>query len=233
MNKGIIKGHVRFGEYLNLDEFMENVVASPDKVDFRLSSVIRHIPSTSSKGGGHFVTYSRGLESDDWVKIDNEKVTTCTLDTCLGVNAYMLFYERVSDGVSALCAKVVDQVKQCFQGCAIMSNPERIQVRKATTNISLDGGSDFDCKKDQTQGNGGWDRKAETDPKNQNKFDPEKNQEEAIANTPSDRLSDFDSKVPEEMGQSQNDDQDKSKEEMESTNVVKCDSETEEEKTSS
>ena len=61
MNKGILRGHVRFGEYLNLDEFMENFVASPEKVDLRLSSVIRHIPSTSSKGGGHFVTYTGGL----------------------------------------------------------------------------------------------------------------------------------------------------------------------------
>jgi hypothetical protein len=40
MSNGILKGHVRFGEYLNLDEFMDNVVASPEKVDFRLSSVI-------------------------------------------------------------------------------------------------------------------------------------------------------------------------------------------------
>jgi len=51
---------------------MSNNDTTSEKAEFQLSSVIQF-------DEGHYVNCCRGLQSDEWVKIDNHNVTEITL----------------------------------------------------------------------------------------------------------------------------------------------------------
>ena len=90
---------------LQVDDFLPNVLPTsapqPQPLHFALSSVITHEGGPHS---GHYITY-RAVEyygRRRWFRISDEFVSMVSTDHVLGVNPYLLFYERLETSCAPL-----------------------------------------------------------------------------------------------------------------------------------
>merc|ERR1712228_1075858 len=87
---GKINKHVKFGQTLDLSEFMSYDTAP--KVTYSLFSVLVHYGYSSH--GGHYVSFCKA-PNNEWYLMDDSRVqSVASLNSVLREKAYLLFYKR-------------------------------------------------------------------------------------------------------------------------------------------
>ncbi len=91
-----IRTPVEFGEYLNMEPFIEPQYAmesSNRPLLYQLVSVTVHLGTMRS---GHYIAYT--LKEDGlWYKMDDERVAKVSTEEVLRCDAYLLFYRKVNE----------------------------------------------------------------------------------------------------------------------------------------
>lgn len=94
-NGRVVHDHIPFTERLDLSAFIDG----PSTLKYRLVAVVNH---RGSLGSGHYMTVARG-PSGHWEEMNDSNVKTVRLKDALRpktpFSPYLLFYERLGDGV--------------------------------------------------------------------------------------------------------------------------------------
>ncbi|CAO1415593.1 unnamed protein product [Diamesa serratosioi] len=86
---------IQISEYLNLGKYLAKAPASNQNYRYRLTSMVTHLGMQST--GGHYTAV--GLAPNgNYYCYDDDRVRPMQIDQVLRTNAYVLFYELVTDG---------------------------------------------------------------------------------------------------------------------------------------
>ena len=88
-----INKNISFPMELDVSNYCSGPPQGPRDAQYTLSAVIVHIGGSATSG--HYVCYAKG-RADTWLYCDDERVASTKLDTVKGVQAYMLFYTKVT-----------------------------------------------------------------------------------------------------------------------------------------
>ena len=92
--KGILfECDVDFNEYIDISNYVQK---KESPVNYRLLGIIVHIgPSSMS---GHFIAYCRGIEDNQWYKLNDALVTKANFSEIKNIGMpYVLFYENTKN----------------------------------------------------------------------------------------------------------------------------------------
>ncbi|XP_051127059.1 ubiquitin carboxyl-terminal hydrolase 17-like [Andrographis paniculata] len=95
-NLGKLNKLVRFPEVLNLSPYMSGI--GDKQPTYQLYAVVVHLGSMNTADSGHYVSYIKDFRGN-WFRVDDSKVSHVDLETVLSVEAYILFYSRLTPRV--------------------------------------------------------------------------------------------------------------------------------------
>ncbi|KAL6844869.1 hypothetical protein ACP4OV_025528 [Aristida adscensionis] len=101
---GKIRKVIKFGEILNLSEFMSS--KDDHAPVYNLYAVVVHHDVMNSAVSGHYVCYIKDPQGM-WHEMDDSKVKPVCLDKVLSNSAYMLLYSRYSPRAPSVVRKVM------------------------------------------------------------------------------------------------------------------------------
>lgn len=150
-----IEGHIKFLEFFDLKPFLTTALSQQVKSMFcRLFAVIVHAGKNSHSG--HYISYVRNLNKNEWWKMDDSRVSRATSQEVLSAEAYMLFYRVVDHPVAQELRAKEAALQQQYQELAQKQKKEEqvsaaaaaaVVVEPDTTQPLTNKSSDGDSRK--------------------------------------------------------------------------------------